>query len=80
LPHRYIKHQYFDLAADVLAENTYLHSTCLSQDLYDYLEATILTQSSPEEAYRKFDILANKHIEILRKLTKQIQVNIEMIS
>jgi tetratricopeptide repeat protein 30 len=30
-------------------------------------------QTSPEEAYRKFDELANKHIEMLRKLTKQIQ-------
>lgn len=69
----YCKYQYFDLAADVLAENTHLHSSCLSQELYDYLEATILTQSSPEEAYRKFDILANKHIEILRKKTKEIQ-------
>lgn len=69
----YCKYQYYDLAADVLAENTNLHATMLSEDLYAYLEATILTQSSPAEAYRKFDILANKHIEVLRKLTKQIQ-------
>lgn len=69
----YCKYKYFDLAADVLAEYVHLHSTCLSQELYDYLEATILTQSSPEEAFRKFDILAHQHIEILRKLTKQIQ-------
>ena len=105
----YCKHQYYDLAADVLAENTYLHQNCLSpvrervhnssaqcdrglQELYEYLEATILTQSSPEEAFRKFDQvlirshlvvsndllcdssqLANKHIEVLRKLTKKIQ-------
>ena len=69
----YCKYNFFDLAADVLAENTHLHASCLSEDLYAYLEATILTQSSPAEAYRKFDILANKHIEVLRKLTKQIQ-------
>lgn len=69
----YCKHQYYDLAADVLAENTHLHEACLSADLYQYLEATILTQSSPEEAYRKLDVLANKHIDTLRKLTKQIQ-------
>ncbi len=68
----YAKFQYYDLAADVMAENVHLHASCLSTDLYEYLEATILTQSSPEEAFRKFDILANKHIEILRKLTKQI--------
>lgn len=32
-----------------------------------------MRQSSPEEAYRKFDDLANKHVETLRKLTKQVQ-------
>jgi len=32
-----------------------------------------MQQTSPEEAYRKFDELAQKHIEILRKLTKQVQ-------
>lgn len=26
-----------------------------------------------QEAYRKFDVLTNKHIETLRKYTKQIQ-------
>lgn len=26
-----------------------------------------------QEAYRKFDVLTNKHIEQLRKFTKQIQ-------
>jgi len=69
----YAKYQYFDLAADVLAENTHLHASMLSEELYAYLEATILTQSSPEEAYRKFDILSSKHIATLRTLTKAIQ-------
>jgi tetratricopeptide repeat protein 30 len=45
----YVRHGYLDLAADVLAENVALHQTCLSQDLYEYLEATILTQSQPQE-------------------------------
>jgi len=69
----FAKYQYYDLAADILADNIHLHASCLSQELYEYLEATIMTQSSPAEAYRKFDILANKHIEVLRKLTKKIQ-------
>mmetsp|Transcript_31666 Transcript_31666/g.51104 ORF Transcript_31666/g.51104 Transcript_31666/m.51104 type:complete len:664 (+) Transcript_31666:80-2071(+) len=69
----YCKYRYYDLAADVLAENTHLTWKYLTQDLYDYLDATIMQQTSPEEAYRKFDDLANKHVEILRKLTKQIQ-------
>lgn len=68
----YCKYQYYDVAADVLAQNTHLHEPCLSKDLYDYLEATILTQSSPEEAYRKFDQLAQSHTTILRKLTKEV--------
>jgi len=69
----YAKYGYFDLAADVLAENTHLHASLLSEELYQYLEATILTQSSPEEAYRKFDTLSSKHIATLRNLTKHIQ-------
>jgi tetratricopeptide repeat protein 30 len=33
----------------------------------------ILSQASPEEAYRKFENLANRHIDALRKITKNIQ-------
>lgn len=69
----YVKYGYYDLAADVLAENAHLTYKFLSQDLYDFLDAVITAQTSPEEAYRKFDQLATKHIDILRKLTKQIQ-------
>jgi tetratricopeptide repeat protein 30 len=69
----YIKYQYYAVAADVLAENVHLHESCLSQELYEYIEATILTQSSPAEAYRKFEQLSKKHVEGLRKLTKNIQ-------
>lgn len=43
----YVKYQYYDLAADVLAENKKLHDTHLGKELYDFLEAVILTQSSP---------------------------------
>lgn len=41
--------------------------------MYDFLDALITEQTSPEEAYRKFDDLANKHTEALRKATKQVQ-------
>merc|ERR1719409_2009539 len=69
------KYQYYDLAADVLAENTHLtyNNKLLAPDLYEFLDATIMVQTSPEEAYRKFDDLTKKHIEKLRKLTKAIQ-------
>eukprot|EP00823_Brevimastigomonas_motovehiculus_P004022 TRINITY_DN2574_c0_g1_i1.p1 TRINITY_DN2574_c0_g1~~TRINITY_DN2574_c0_g1_i1.p1 ORF type:complete len:661 (+),score=182.05 TRINITY_DN2574_c0_g1_i1:50-2032(+) len=69
----YVKYKYFHVAADVLAENVHLHETCLSEELYEYLEAMIESASSPESAYKKFDILSSKHVDTLRKLTKQIQ-------
>jgi tetratricopeptide repeat protein 30 len=37
------------------------------------LDATLLKYSAPEEAYAKFDELGDKHIDVLRKLTKQVQ-------
>ena len=40
---------------------------------YEFLDALILGQSSPEEAYRRFDELSAKHVEMLRKGTKNIQ-------
>ena len=45
----------------------------LSPHLYDFLEALITQQTSPDEAYRKFDAIASKHTEQLRKFTKQVQ-------
>jgi tetratricopeptide repeat protein 30 len=67
------KYGYYDLAADILAENAHLSFKFLSEDLYKYLDATIMVQTSPEEAYRKYDDLTEKHIDDLRKLTKAIQ-------
>lgn len=91
----YCKYEYYNLAADVIAENSHLTYKYLSevirnisflvcnnisfvfstwfQYLYEFLDALITKQSSPEEAYRKFDEIASKHTEILRKLTKQVQ-------
>ncbi|XP_031785549.1 tetratricopeptide repeat protein 30A [Nasonia vitripennis] len=69
----YCKYQYYELAAEVLAENVHLTYKYLSPYLYDFLDALITQQTSPEEAYRKFDDLANKHTEVLRKATKQVQ-------
>ena len=43
------------------------------QDLQQYLDAAMLRASSPEEAYRKLDELAGRHVERLRRLTKQLQ-------
>lgn len=43
------------------------------QHLFDFLDALITQQTSPSEAYRKFDELGSRHIELLRKLTKVVQ-------
>ncbi|XP_072037148.1 intraflagellar transport protein 70A-like [Amphiura filiformis] len=69
----YVKYEYYDLAADVLAENAHLTFKFLSQYLYDFLDAVITMQTSKEEAYRKLDDMATRHTEQLRKLTKQVQ-------
>lgn len=69
----YCKFQYYNLAADTLAENRQLLNNCLSEELHKFIEATVLLEKSPAEAYRSFDLLANKHIEGLRKQTKKIQ-------
>lgn len=41
--------------------------------MYDFFDALITQQTSPEEAYRKFDDLSNRTAEALRKVTKQVQ-------
>ena len=69
----YCKYQHFDLAADVLAENCDLTYKCLSAEDFEFLETFILYQSSQDEAYAKFEVLADKHIDALRKKTKSIQ-------
>lgn len=43
------------------------------QDLYSFLEAVIMKQTSMEEAIWKLDELAGRHTETLRLLTKKIQ-------
>ncbi|KAJ3193110.1 Tetratricopeptide repeat protein 30A [Irineochytrium annulatum] len=70
----YVKYEYYDLAADLMAESggTPLFNH-LDGYLYEYMEATLLRQSSAEVAYKKFDDLANKHVDTLRKLTKGVQ-------
>lgn len=69
----YCKYEYYDLAADVMAENAHFTYKYLTPYLYEFLDALITQQTSPEEAYRKFDEMSAKHCDLLRKLSKQIQ-------
>merc|ERR1711907_932881 len=58
---------------DILAENADLTYKSMNPQDYEFLDALILAQSSPEEAYRRFDELSAKHIDALRRGTKSIQ-------
>ncbi|XP_004701770.1 tetratricopeptide repeat protein 30B, partial [Echinops telfairi] len=69
----YCKYEYFDLAADVLAENAHLTYRFLTPYLYDFLDAMITCQTAPEEAFIKLDGLAAMLTEHLRRLTIQVQ-------
>eukprot|EP01043_Picozoa_sp_COSAG02_P029978 COSAG02_NODE_1892_length_10483_cov_5.538424_3_plen_665_part_00 len=69
----YIKYNYYHMAADVMAEKMHLINKALTHEEYEFLDSCIMTQTSAPEAYRKLDDLSNKHIEVLRRLTKQIQ-------
>lgn len=69
----YCKYSYYDLAADILAENSDLTYKSMNPQDYEFLDALILAQSAPEEAYRRFDELSSKHIDALRRGTKNIQ-------
>ena len=53
LPSANPRYGYYELAADILAENAHLTYKFLPQDLYEFLDASIMVQTSPEEAYRK---------------------------
>nr|XP_022317500.1 tetratricopeptide repeat protein 30A-like isoform X1 [Crassostrea virginica]XP_022317679.1 tetratricopeptide repeat protein 30A-like isoform X1 [Crassostrea virginica] len=72
----YVKYEYFDLAADVLAENSHLTFKFMTPYMYDFLEAVITSQTSKEEAYRKLEEMAKNQTETLSKLTKQVQANL----
>ncbi|NXO05025.1 TT30B protein, partial [Rhinopomastus cyanomelas] len=69
----YCRCQYYDLAADVLAENAHLTYKLLTPYLYNFLDAIITCQTAPEEAFHKLDNLAGTLTEQLRKLMKQVQ-------
>jgi len=56
-----------------LAENAELTYKNMNPQDFEFLDALILAQSSPEEGYRTFDELTAKHIEALRRCTKHIQ-------
>ena len=43
------------------------------QEAQEFLEAAMLSSSTPDEAFQRFDVLASRHAEALRQLTKKVQ-------
>ncbi len=68
----YCQHGYNEIAADILAENSHLTFDLLSQDIYDYFDASIMIRASPDEALKKFETLSRKSSSIIRSLKKEI--------
>nr|CDS27319.1 tetratricopeptide repeat protein 30A [Hymenolepis microstoma] len=69
----YIRYHYFDLAADLVAENNELAHKCLTFELLEFIEAVIMSQDAPEEAYQRLDKMASRYTERLHHLTKRIK-------
>jgi tetratricopeptide repeat protein 30 len=67
----YCKYEHFDLAADVLAENSHLTYKQLSPYMYDFLYATITRQTSAEDGFRKLEAIAKIETNSLRKLSEE---------
>ncbi|KAF7492722.1 Tetratricopeptide repeat protein 30A [Sarcoptes scabiei] len=69
----YCRFEYFELAADLMAENASFTYRYLTPNLYEFLDALITQQTSPEDAYQKFDEIGTRYLDSLRKLNKQRQ-------
>jgi len=72
----YCKFKYYDVAADVLAQNATLTmgpDAHISPEVKEFIDALITMSTSPTEAFGKLDTLTKKHIDSLRSTTKEIQ-------
>ena len=69
----YAKHGYFDLAADVLAQNSDLTFRYVSAADYEYLETLIFQNASKQEAAKKFAGIGASHLDTLKKVTSRIK-------
>ncbi|KNE63467.1 hypothetical protein AMAG_08592 [Allomyces macrogynus ATCC 38327] len=69
----YLKFEYYDAAADLLAENSVLARAVLSRYLYDFLDAVLLKSASPEDSFKRLDDMGQKHVEDLRRAAKAVQ-------
>lgn len=68
----YVQNGYEDLAATLLAENTDLTYELLSEELYSFLDASLLAATSPEDALVRFDALGKGIAKRIRKASKLV--------
>lgn len=68
----YVQNGYEDLAATLLAENTDLTYELLSEELYSFLDASLLAATSPEDALVQFDALGKDIAKRIRKASKLV--------
>jgi tetratricopeptide repeat protein 30 len=73
----YAKYSFYSLVADFLAENVQLTYKFITPYEYEFLEAKVIQQTSPEEAYRKLEEMSVKQIETLRRLTKEVAFKLD---
>lgn len=69
----YCKFEYYSFAADLLAENAELAMKTVGKPMLDFLDAVLLTATSKEESYRKFDELCKAKGDILRRVMRLIE-------
>ncbi len=68
----YLENGYEDLAATLLAENTDLTYELLSEDLYNFLDASLLAATSPDDALDQFESLGKEIAKRIRKASKLV--------
>jgi len=69
----YLKFGYFSLAADTLAENPDLVNKFMDRFQQEFVQAVIMVEQSPDEAYKRLEQMASRQTDNLRKYLKTIQ-------
>ncbi len=69
----YAKHEYFDLAADVLAENSDLTFKFINPQDFEYIDALIFQNASIDDTLSKFEDMSGKYIDNIKRVTKRIK-------
>lgn len=61
------------ICALLYVAHAYCHFCACQQEAHEFLEAAMLSTSAPDEAFQRFDVLAARHADALRQLTKKVQ-------